>query len=240
MKTVRRGYLPEYDKLFGEKGLAILREAAVDTLFLLNRGYGVKRATQIAQEHYLLAEIQRLSLARCLASDRERVARAKTMLTKADVKGQTVYIDGFNAIIPMESLVSASPIFKCMDGAIRDMANLKGAYKVIDKTEPAIKLILTELDKLAIKKAIFNFDRPVSNSGRLKTIIGTMSQEYNVEVEIHLIEACDKSFYGKENVISGDSIVIDNAKSWIPFYTWIVEDYAKEHEVWLVDFQKGI
>lgn len=120
------------------------------------------------------------------------------------------------------------------------MANLKGAYKVIDKTEPAIKLILTELDKLAIKKAIFNFDRPVSNSGRLKTIIGTMSVEYNVEVEINLIDACDKSFYGKENVISGDSIVIDNAKSWIPFYTWIVEDYAKEHEVWLVDFQKGI
>ena len=238
MKTVRRGYLPEYDKLFGEKGLAILREAAVDTLFLLNRGYSVKRATQIAQEHYQLAEIQRLSLARCLASDEDLEARAKTMLTKDDVKGQTVYIDGFNAIIPMESLVSASPIFKCMDGAIRDMANLKGAYKVIDKTEPAIKLILAKLDKLAIKKAIFNFDSPVSNSGRLKTIIGTMSEEYNVELEINLIQACDKSFYGKENVISGDCIVIENAKSWIPFYTWIVEDYAKEHKVWLVDLRR--
>ncbi len=80
-----------------------------------------------------------------------------------------------------------SPVFKCMDGAIRDMANLKGAYKVIDKTEPAIRLILTRLDKLKVKKAVFHFDLPVLNSGRLKTMIGKLPAEYKVETEVFLI-----------------------------------------------------
>ena len=240
MKVVRRGYLPEYDKLFGEDGIARLREAAVDACFLLNRGYGIKRATMIVQEHYQLAEVQRLCLSRSLASNAEIAARKQNVRKKKDVKGQTVYIDGFNAVIPMESLVSYSPVFKCMDGAIRDMANLKGAYKVIDKTEPAIRLILAQLDKLKVKKAVFHFDLPVSNSGRLKTMIGKLSAEYKVETEVFLIDACDKSFYGLENVVSGDSVVIDHAKSWVPLYTWIVEDYAKEHDVWLLDFRRGL
>ena len=236
MKTVRRGYLPEYESTFRDKGLEALKEAVIDALFLLNRGHSLKRATTIAMEHYQLTDHQRIALTRGLASDVEIKRRARNRLNKDDVCGQTVYLDGFNAIILMESLVSGSPIFRCMDGAIRDLANLKGSYHIIDKTEPAIRLILQALDDLKIQKAVMHIDSPVSNSRNLKMRIQALAQDYRVEVEVHLIDACDKSFYGKDYVISGDGIVIDFAKTWIPLYLWIVESYCKEHDVWLIDF----
>ena len=55
-----------------------------------------------------------------------------------------------------------------MDGTIRDLAGLRGTYKLIDKTDRAINLIGEYLQKLKIKKVVFYLDSPVSNSGRLK------------------------------------------------------------------------
>ena len=236
MRTVRRGYLPEYESLFRDSGIDNLREALIDALFLLNRGHSLKRSTHIVMEHYQLSDAQRVALTRGLCSDEEILRRRANMLSRDDINEQTVYLDGFNAIILMESLVSCSPIFRCMDGAIRDLANLKGSYHIIDKTEQAIRLILSEFDASNIRRAIINIDSPVSNSRNLKVLLSKIAQEYRVEVEVELIAACDVSFYGKEYVISGDGIVMDHAQSWIPLYLWIVERYMQTHEVWLVDF----
>ncbi len=236
MRTIRRGYLPEYEELFGPQAVPVLREAAIDALFLMNRGYNLKRAVYIAMEHYQLSEMQRVALSRSLDPDKTVQMRQKSRLNREDLCEKTVYIDGFNAIILMESVVSESPIFRCLDGSIRDLANLKGSYKIIDKTEPGIRLILSQLAKLHVAKAIINIDSPVSNSRNLKVLILHLAEDYPVDVEVNLIDACDKSFYDKEFVITGDSVVLDNVKSWAPFYSWIVEDYQTDHRVWLIDF----
>lgn len=233
MKVVRRGYIPEYEIDFKKK-LNILKEAAKDVHYLLNQGYKVKTATMFVQQHYMLSEAQRLSLARSIASDNDIALRKAKELSKEDCNGKEVYIDGFNAIIPMESLLSNSPLFFCMDGAIRDMANLKGSYSIIDKTEGAIRLILSYLDQLGISKAHIYLDKPISNSGRLKTLIREISEEYKVEVDIELLNAVDKQLYDKNCVVSGDCIILNECKSYIPLYRWIVEDYSKEHDVWEV------
>ena len=89
----------------------------------------------------------------------------------------------------MESLLSESPIFECMDDAIRDMANLRGSYHIIDKTPNAIHLLLKELDELKVKKANIYLDKPISNSGRLKTLIAEIGEQYNVELNIELLNA---------------------------------------------------
>lgn len=210
----------------------------VDALFLLNRGHSLKRATHFVMEHYQLSDMQRIALTRGLCSDEEIIRRRGNRLSREQTAGKTVYLDGFNAIILMESVVSGSPIFRCMDDAIRDLANLKGSYHIIDKTEPAIRLILSELDSLGIPKAIVHIDSPVSNSRNLKVLLRTLADEYRVEVEVELINACDISFYGRECVISGDGIVMDHAQSWIPLYLWIVEKYQTSHDVWLIDFDE--
>ncbi|MBO4350333.1 MAG: DUF434 domain-containing protein [Proteobacteria bacterium] len=236
MKSIRRGYLPEYESTLRDQGVNALGQAVIDALFLLNRGHSLKRAAHIAMEHYQLTDHQRIALTRGIASDDEIRRRSLYRLCKDDVRDKTVYLDGFNAIILMESLVSGSPVFRCMDGAIRDLANLKGSYHIIDKTEPAIRLILQAFDNLRIHKAIIHIDNPVSNSRNLKNLINTLAGSYHVEIDVDLIDACDKSFYDKACVISGDGIVIDHARSWIPLYLWIVEEYQLDHDVWLIDF----
>ena len=233
MKIVRRGYLPEYDKYF-KSDLDILIKASEDARYLLNRGYKVKGATVFVQQHYQLSEPQRLAIARSIATDSNIVLRRSKELSKDDCKGKEVYIDGFNAIIPMESLLSNSPILDCMDGSIRDMANLKGSYHIIDKTSGAIQLVLEQLQKLGVLKAHFYFDRPVSNSGRLKCLLLELSKQYNVDVDVELLNAVDKELYDKSNVITGDCVILDKCISFIPLYRWIIEDYSKSHDVWKV------
>lgn len=233
MKTVRRGYLPEYEILF-KNDIEILKKAAKDVHYLLNNGYKIKMSTKFVQQHYRLTESQRLALARSIASDKDIALRKAKELTKEECTNKEIYIDGFNAIIPMESLVSNSPLLIGMDGAVRDMANLKGSYHIIDKTEPAINLLLNKLDELKISKAHIFLDRPISNSGRLKTLIRTIGEKYNVELDIVLLDAVDKELYYKENIVSGDSIILDNCVSWIPLYKWIVEDYEKENKIWKI------
>ena len=230
-KIVRRGYDVEDEKSFKGDGLLKVKKAGNDVKYLLNAGYKVKQATMFVANHYALTERERLVLARGIAADKDILARKAKFSDLNNL--DTVYIDGFNAIIPMESLLSGSVLFKCQDDAVRDLANLRGSYKVIDKTEGAISLILSKLDDLKVKKAIINLDKPISNSGRLKTMILNISNDFNVEVEVNLLDAVDKSLYGKENVVSGDCIVMDNALSIVPLYSLIVDNYKDEK--WVIE-----
>lgn len=230
-KVVRRGYDENDEKSFKGEGLKKILKAGSDVKYLLNAGYKVKQATMFVANHYALTERERLVLARGIARDLDIESRKNKLSNLENL--DTVYIDGFNAIIPMESLLSESVLFKCQDGAIRDLANLRGSYKIIDKTEGAIRLILSKLDELNVRKAIFHIDKPVSNSGRLKTLILEISNDYKVEVEVNLLDAVDKSLYGKENVVSGDCIVMDNAISIVPLYSLIVDSYKDEK--WIVE-----
>lgn len=230
-KIVKRGYDEADEKSFKGEGLLKIKKASNDVKYLLNAGYKVKQATMFVANHYALTERERLVLARGVAADKDIDARKAKLSNLENL--DTVYIDGFNAIIPMESLLSGSVLFKCQDGAVRDLANLRGSYKIIDKTEGAIRLILSKLDDLKVKKAIINLDKPVSNSGRLKTMILKVSNDFNVDVKVNLLDAVDKSLYGKENVISGDCIVMDNALSIVPLYSLILDSF--DGKKWIIE-----
>ena len=57
-------------------------------------------------------------------------------------------------------------------------------------------------------------DEPVSNSGRLKTLIAEIGETYPFELDIQILRDVDRVLYGKDNVISSDSIILDHCKSW--------------------------
>lgn len=160
-KEIRRGYVPGDKTEFGEKAMVKLRDAAEDIYYLLNRGYHMKGVTTFIGNHYMLSERQRLALARMVSSEKQlkiRAAKCKTCLEK----GATVYIDGFNTIITLEIALSGTTLLKCMDGTIRDLAGLRGTYRLIDKTPHAIKLAGRALVQTGAGKAVFYLDAPVS------------------------------------------------------------------------------
>lgn len=221
--VVKRGFAPDDPKEFGAQAVETLHKAAADLQYLLNQGYPIKSASTFVGNHYLLSERQRLALARGVSST-ESIRRRKEKQILKIPKGSTVHIDGFNTIITLEVALSESLLLKCMDGTVRDLAALRGTYRLIDKTEAAIELIGQALSEAQIGKAVFYLDAPVSNSGRLKQKILEQLQERPFEVQVEVIPNVDSVLAQLAQVITGDAIILDHCISWINLDAQIIDE----------------
>lgn len=213
-KIVKRGHFPSDEKEFTGKHVDKLYKAGQDLYYLLNQGYNIKGASVFVGNHHLLSERQRLALSRAISSEKNIKIR-KEKEVKDNLENSIVNIDGFNTIITLEVALSNSLLIKCMDGTIRDLAGLRGTYRIIDKTELSIMKIGKTLEKHKIKKANFYLDAPVSNSGNLKKKIEELLKNFDFEVEVMNINNVDSTLEILDNVISSDAIILDKCKSWI-------------------------
>ncbi|MBE6876340.1 MAG: DUF434 domain-containing protein [Ruminococcus sp.] len=213
-KQVKRGFVPTDERDFHPRNLEKLRNASEEVYFLMNRGYPVKSVTTFVGNHYLLSERQRLALARTVSSEEHIRLRKQKELSDADLEGRTLYIDGFNTIITLEIAFSNSMLFECMDGTIRDLAGLRGTYRLVDKTDSAILAMQKALTELKVEKAVFYLDAPVSNSGRLKERMAELMQDAPFELEIFIENAVDYLLKQKNLVVTADAIILDECESW--------------------------
>ncbi len=209
----RRGYMPSDEHEFVEQ-IDILRKAACDVGYLLDAGYPVKNATVFVGNHYLLSERQRLALARSVAPKDQAQKRRRKELPAELLNGAAVHIDTFNTVIALETAFSGSILLRCMDGAVRDLAGLRGTYRLIDKTEQAVDAIKNVLVRHHAAKAFFYLDAPVSNSGRLKQKIAEAFAGSGMETEFHVIRGVDRILMNQDIVITGDSVILDHCRNW--------------------------
>ncbi len=221
----RRGYAPEDEKQFTGRQLELLQKAADEVQFLLDRGYDVKPVTTFVGNHNMFSERQRLALARSVSAKEyiQKRMNKELLQMEGEYLPETVHIDGFNTIITLEVALSGSPVFCCRDGVFRDLAGLRGTYRVIDKTQEAIRLLLGHLELLNIPEAVFYLDAPVSNSGRLSGLIRECAQGYNISVQTQIIPDVDRVLEQMESVISGDAIILNRCKSWLNIMPLILE-----------------
>jgi len=96
-----------------------------------------------------------------------------------------IAIDGYNLLITIEAAMSGGLIFKGRDGCSRDLASIHGTYHKVSETIPAIELIRSFLQQTGITESLWLLDSPVSNSGRLKTIL----REHNPDWQVNLSQA---------------------------------------------------
>lgn len=232
----KRGYVPEDAIQFSGEQLEQLKKAAGEVQFLLDSGYAVKPTTTFVGNHYMFSERQRLALARSVSSKACIIKRnCKELLQQGDKNiPKTVYIDGFNTIITLEVALSGSPVFCCGDGVIRDLAGLRGTYRIIDKTQTAIGLILQQLEILKIENACFYLDAPVSNSGRLAALITECAKRYQVVVTVKVINDVDRVLEQSDCVVSGDAIILNKCTSWLNMMPRII---AGIEPVWMIRLQ---
>ena len=213
----KRGYVPEDERNFSSEALETMKTASRHISFLINEGYDLKQATTFVGNHFLLSERQRLAIMRSLATDRQLRDRKDRQVQLSEAAGKEVWIDGFNIIITLEVMLSNSILLNSMDGTIRDLAALRGTYRLIPETNDAIRLIFTVLQDAGVRKVNILLDEPVSNSGRLKARIADIAEEYIFELDIRILREVDRVLYEKENVITSDSIILDHCSSWINF-----------------------
>ena len=213
--NAKRGYVPEDERNFAPEAIYIMQTASRHVRYLINEGYDLKQASTFVGNHFLLSERQRLAIMRSLATDEQLAVRQSLQVQISDLEGKEVWIDGFNTIITLEVILSEGILFECMDGTIRDLAALRGTYRLIPETSEAVRMMLQALQKARISKATILLDEPVSNSGRLKALIADIGEEFGFELDIQILRDVDRSLYGRENVITSDSVILDHCVSWV-------------------------
>ena len=195
-------------------GIETMRQASRHIGYLINEGYDLKQAATFVGNHFLLSERQRLAVMRSLATKEQLRDRESKRIPETELAGRDVWIDGFNTVITLEVLLCDSILLDCMDGTVRDLAALRGTYRIIPETHDAVKLILDILLEAQVRSATVLLDAPVSNSGRLKTLIAEIGEEYPFDLDIRIIKDVDRELYARENVITSDSIILDRCVSW--------------------------
>ncbi|BBF43623.1 hypothetical protein lbkm_2311 [Lachnospiraceae bacterium KM106-2] len=231
-KAVRRGYVEKDEIQFGVEAMEQMKKAAYEIHFFLNQGYDTKSATTFVGNHYLLSERQRLALARSIAPDEMIESRRKKQISLQALEGKEVVIDGFNTIITLEVALSGSLLLQGMDHCIRDLAGLRGTYRIIEVTEKAVDLILDKLAEIKVSGAIFYLDAPVSNSGRLKGLILELAKKYELNVSVEVVNEVDRILERSERVITSDAIILNRCNGWINLNEELLGNI---NEAWCVD-----
>jgi hypothetical protein len=233
-QIVQRGFVPSDKIEFNDKNIIRLKQAQEDICFLLNRGYGIDKVIEFVGNHFLLSARQRLSLKRGLSSY-EDVKRREEHRLVGGYEDSTIHIDGLNIIITLEVALSNSMLLRGMDGTIRDLAGLRGTYKLIDKTDIAIQLIGEKLDKMNPKKVIFYLDSPVSNTGKLKLKILELLDKCNFDLEVLIVPNADVILSKLSYVVTSDAIILNTCDSWINLAYEIVNEELSN--VFYIDFK---
>lgn len=212
----KRGYVPEDERNFSAEAVEKMKTASRHISWLLDEGYNLKQATVFVGNHFLLSERQRLAIMRSVASRQQILERKRKQVSIEALTGKEVWIDGFNIIITLEVLLSDSLLFVCMDEAVRDLAALRGTYRIIPETAEAVMMLFDVLQEARVSKVNILLDEPVSNSGRLKTLIAeTAEGNYAFDLNIQICRDVDRTLYQKEYVITSDSVILDHCVSWV-------------------------
>lgn len=233
-KRTHRGPHPTDEKLFAPDVVPDLHSALADFSLLLTKGYADKSALKLVGDKFSLTQRQRLAVMRSSCSDKELESRKKRQLSPADIENRPLAIDGYNILITIEAAMSGGVIFKGRDGCFRDLASIHGTYRKVAETIPALELIGRSLEEIKTDHVLWLLDSPVSNSGRLKTIIGQISDKNSWNWEIELVQSPDTELKKTDKiVISSDSIILDECRHWFNLATEIITN--KLPDSWIVD-----
>lgn len=214
-KQRHRGRHPEDDRLFSDRCLPRLCAGAADLSFLYTRGYAEKASIKLVGDHYQLDMRQRMALQRTACSDAALHWRRNHCVEAGALGGTVLAIDGYNFLITVESALAGGILIEGRDGCIRDLASLHGAYHRVEETLPAVLQSGQCLARLGVARAVWYFDAPVSNSGRLRALLLKTAEEHGWPWGAELLPNPDHFLAScKAVVVSSDSAILDKAERW--------------------------
>ncbi|MDB4975298.1 MAG: hypothetical protein JWN48_3639, partial [Myxococcaceae bacterium] len=166
-----RGAHPEDARDFAIDRHDALRSAALELSYLLERRYAPEASLKLVGDHHQLTVRQRKAISRAACGEPARARRAQTQLALAQLGGRALAVDGFNALITVEAMLSGAPLFRGRDGALRDLASVHGTYRAVQETERAAVLLVELLADSGASALSVLLDRPVGNSGRTRALL---------------------------------------------------------------------
>ena len=237
-RRTHRGPHPADEELFAGDTIADLRAAVADYSLLLTRGYAEKSALKLVGDRFSLTQRQRLAVMRSACSDQQLAFRSDRRIELEDLAGKPLAVDGYNVLITIEAAMSGGMIFRGRDGCFRDLASIHGTYRRVNETIPALQLVGSFLKEAGVQQARWLLDSPVSNSGRLKTLIGDLVERNNWDWQIELLQSPDAALKRTDAIVaSTDSVILDGCRKWTNLAAQII--IRKLHSAIIVDLSVG-
>lgn len=226
MNNRNRGKNTGDDELFGrEKQLDKLKSAVQDMHYLLSRSYPERAASELVGNHYRLKTRQIQAIRGAAASELQISNRASKEFKYQDLKNKVIYLDGFNVLILLESLLSGAYIFEGTDGCFRDLSGVHGTYKRVMQTQTSIELVAEFFRKSEAKELVWIFDKPVSNSGRIKQMVMDYAAEHHLNWSGGLEFNPDKFLVEQADVaVSSDAWILDHCKNWFNLIGYLIAE----------------
>ncbi len=223
-KRKHRGPHPEDPALFAAKNIETLQHATKDVSHLLTMGYAPNSSLKLVCDRFSLTDRQRLAVMRSACSDEQLAGRRDREVQFYELAARPLVIDGYNVLITIEAVLSGGYIFIGCDNCWRDLASVHGSYRRVEETIAAVEIIGTCLTKAGVTDIRWLFDSPVSNSGKLKTLIAEIAEKNNWNWDIQLLTNPDSEMIkGNRLVATADSVVLDKCKLWINLAASIIK-----------------
>ena len=227
-----RGPHPEDGRLFAPSARPRLCQATADLCWLLSRGYAGSSAVKLVGDHYNLTARQRTAVARCSCSDAALAGRRSRQVSADRLRDQPLWLDGYNVLTTVEAALAGGVMLLAHDGAYRDMASMHGSYRKVSETRPALVHIGRTASSLGVCRCLWYLDRPVSNSGRLKTIVQEVATEQGWSWDVELVADPDPLLAEAEGIVAtADSVILDRCRSWFNLARRTIDHHVPEANV---------
>lgn len=225
-------------RLFSPAAVPALRAAVADLSWLLGRGYRDASALKLVGDRHRLQHRQREAVRRAACSDeaRESSVNGLVPLRRDALGGRAVLVDGFNCIVTVEAALAGGVILQCRDGRHRDMASVHGSYRKVHETQAAAELLGRVLERAGAGTARWLLDAPVSNSGRLRSLLLELAEARDWDWTVELVDDPDRLLRDTgELCATADSGILDTGVASVDLAGAAIA--AEVPQAWLVDLR---
>lgn len=228
-KRAHRGPDPRDDVAFGPSAWPALRGATLDLSWLLSHGYAPVSALKLVGDRWSLTERQRKAVGRSACSDLAREHRMASQVAADAVAGKAIAIDGFNVLTTIEAALGGAVVLICRDTSCRDIAGIHGSYRKVAETLPALDRLAKVLETLKVGPCHWLFDRPVSNSGRIRGVVLEIAAEQSADWFVELVDNPDPILAESSQIVAtADSAILDSGPRWLNLARIVIETTCPE------------
>jgi hypothetical protein len=232
-----RGPHPDDAALFAPEAILRLRGAVSDLSWLLSRGYADPSAQKVVGDRYNLTIRQRTAVMRCACTDEARDRRIAHRAAPDVLRGRPLLLDGYNVLTTVEAALAGGVILVGRDTAVRDVASMHGTWRKVEETIRAMELIGEfAAGELGVTRLDWLLDSPVSNSGRLKTMLVETAKAHGWAWDVQLVTDPDPILAASPAdtiVATADSVILDRCPRWFPLAGEVVR--KRVPTAWVID-----
>lgn len=190
-----------------------MEDAVADIRYLLERGYPRRGAITYVCNHYRFDTGVRHIFTRVIYPEDVTGSRKTKTVGCDKVKGEKVWIDGYNVLIGIESALTGEPVYLCDDGFIRDTRGVFRNYRCSGATVEALDAVLEGLVRSKPSEVEILFDSQISKSGETARWVDKRIKDAGLSGSAGTSKHVDHDLKNCIGVVStSDGSIIDAAK----------------------------